>query len=188
MRMGPRGDTCGGDGGPSRRCRGVCGAVGCTGPRLLVDQALHTPSSRRRTLTSRRRSSGRSFARCRSAPRAPKPLSCAECPAELFVHDRPPDFLDTYGYTMCPARPEFSDSRYRGHARGIFSISSTVTSSDVRSWSLVVRARAGRALSRYAVIPVAPEGVAIGRRSGRGPLGGQFDRHAIQANAEITRV
>ena len=33
-----------------------------------------------------------------------------------------------------------------------------------------------------------PEGVAIGRRSGRGPLGGQFDRHAIQADAEITRV
>ena len=33
-----------------------------------------------------------------------------------------------------------------------------------------------------------PEGVAIGRRSWRGPLGGQFDRHAIQADAEITRV
>ena len=33
-----------------------------------------------------------------------------------------------------------------------------------------------------------PEGVAIGRLSGRGPLGGQFDRHAIQADAEITRV
>ena len=33
-----------------------------------------------------------------------------------------------------------------------------------------------------------PEGVAIGRLSGRGPLGGQFDRHAIQADAEIARV
>ena len=33
-----------------------------------------------------------------------------------------------------------------------------------------------------------PEGVAIGRLSGRGPLGGQFDRHAIQADAEVTRV
>ena len=33
-----------------------------------------------------------------------------------------------------------------------------------------------------------PEGVAIGRLSGRGPLGGPFDRHAIQADAEITRV
>ena len=33
-----------------------------------------------------------------------------------------------------------------------------------------------------------PEGVALGRLSGRGPLGGPFDRHAIQADAEITRV
>ena len=33
-----------------------------------------------------------------------------------------------------------------------------------------------------------PEGVAIGRLSGRGPLGGQFDRHATQADAEITLV
>ena len=35
------------------------------------------------------------------------------------------------------------------------------------------------------MIPVARKGVAIGRLSGRGPLGGQFDRHAIQADAEI---
>ena len=55
--------------------------------------------------------------------------------------------------------------------------------------------RRGRlcALERAAVEQIrrdtrGPEGVAIGRLSGRGPLGGQFDRHAIQANAEITRV
>ena len=33
-----------------------------------------------------------------------------------------------------------------------------------------------------------PEGVAIGRLSGRGPLARQVDSHAIQADAEITRV
>ena len=33
-----------------------------------------------------------------------------------------------------------------------------------------------------------PEGVAIGRLSGRGPLARQVDGHAIQADAEITRV
>ena len=160
---------------------------GLYGPRLLVDQALHTPSSRRRTLTSRRRSSGRSFARCRSAPRAPKPVSCAECPAELFVHDRPPDVLDTYGYTMCPARPEFSDSRYRGHAPGSSQYPRRLPrrTSGRGAWSCALERAAVEQIRRDTR---GPEGVAIGRRSGRGPLGGQFDRHAIQANAEITRV
>ena len=159
---------------------------GLYGPRLLVDQALHTPSSRRRTLTSRRRSSGRSFARRRPRRVLQNPCLAPNVPLS-FVHDRPPDFLDTYGYTMCPARPEFSDSRYRGHAPGSSQYPRRLPrrTSGRGAWSCALERAAVEQIRRDTR---GPEGVAIGRRSGRGPLGGQFDRHAIQANAEITRV